>query len=41
MQDNEQQIHLHLLHKYTNDQLPSINEAQLTEKIIEVSLQTN
>lgn len=40
MQDNEQQMHLHLLHKYTNDQLLSIDEAQLTEKIIEMSLQT-
>ena len=40
MQDSEQQMHLHLLDKYTNDQLLSLDEAQLTEKIIEMSLQT-
>ena len=40
MQDSEQQMHLHLLHKYTNDQLLSINEVQLTEKIIEMGLRT-
>ncbi len=40
MQDSEQQMHLHLLHKYTNDQLLSIDEVQLTEKIIEMGLRT-
>ena len=40
MQDSEQQMHLHLLHKYTNDQLLSIDEAQLTEKILEKGLRT-
>ncbi|MBW2328381.1 MAG: hypothetical protein JRF04_01985 [Deltaproteobacteria bacterium] len=40
MQDSEQQIHLHLLHKYTSDQLLSIDEAQLTEKNIEMGLRT-
>ena len=40
MQDSEQQMHLQLLDKYTNDQLLSIDEAQLTEKIIEMGLQT-
>jgi predicted glycosyltransferase len=40
MQDSEQQMHLHLLHQYTNDQLLSIDEAQLTEKNIEMGLRT-
>ena len=40
MQDSEQKMHLHLLHKYTNDQLLSIDEAQLTEKMIEMGLRT-
>ncbi len=40
MQDSEQQIHLQLLDKYTNDQLLSIEEAQLTEKNIEMGLRT-
>jgi predicted glycosyltransferase len=38
MQDSEQQMHLHLLDKYTNDQLLSLDEVQLTEKIIEMGL---
>jgi predicted glycosyltransferase len=38
MQDSEQQMHLHLLDKYTTDQLLSIEEVQLTEKIIEMGL---
>lgn len=40
MQDSEQQMHLHLLHKYTRDQLLSIDEARLTKKNIEMGLRT-
>jgi len=38
MQDSEQQMHLHLLRKYTDDQLLSLEEQQVTVKIIETSL---
>ena len=33
-------MHLHLLHKYTKDQLLSIDEVQLTEEIFEKELRT-
>jgi len=39
MQDSEQQMHLHLLDKYTNDQLLLLDEVQLTEQSIEMGLQ--
>ena len=38
MRDNEQQLHLELLQKYTNDQLLPLDEQQVTVKSIETAL---